>query len=1471
MKIGFVLGSPKISGGTYVIFQHAVYLQRKGHKLYFIISKENNEIEQLNWHEAFRLIPFIPINKFRVNLDLVIATWWESPYLLYKIKSKQYAYFVQSIEAYFFNRNNLANQHIAHQSYELGLPIITEATWIKEDLEKKFIKNIFLVKNGILKNRYTTKGPIIECKNEQKLRCLVEGPIDTKFKLVKETIYNLKKSNADEIWLLTSSNINEYEGCNKVFSNVNPADVPAIMRSCDILVKQSIVEGMFGPPLEMFHCGGTAVVSNVTGYDEYIKNEYNALVNKTLDFEQMIKNVNILKNNKYLLNKLKSNALKTAKLWPSWDQQSYLFEESLFKIINLEKVNRYNLYKKTLKIYKYAEFIKKTMNCKQTYAERYVMDNNNKNFYFNKKKYVKKIIGITISNEHIQELWHPLFNKLNFDYRYFSIRPLNEYILWDKDLSINSERLINKEKCFICNWIKDPKLLYDTIEEFAPDFLIIHSGSHPAYQKIIREINFRYEIPILFSELGWFPQKYNFYIDNIGTNAKSSIAYSSIENFIGVSKNSTPEIKIKEFKNNNVLIILQLETDMNFLLSNKYFNSNDQFIEYVINSIPKKYNIIIKPHPLDYNASRYEKFVSDKITISNDNFQDLIEQCNSVIGINSTCLLESLLYDVNIYKCGNSLLDNKNLAIEFNNKNLDKIWKNNYIDNSYRLIFVNELKKYQINVKKIDDLSCDNKSLILLNNAKYKELFLENKEIQSKRINNKKGNRILCKSLDELLNKIIGYDIISLDLFNTLIDFKYLQPNDLHKIISIKVASIVNSSKFDHEKYRIKAEEIVRSNTLNNEISLKEIYAQYLLLTCLPAFIVNKICELEINTLLTLTKIRNSGKKIFDFAKETDKIICITSDFYIGKIFIEKLLKHNNYDINKSNIYISCDLNLSKKNGTMYKYLEEKYPDKKILHIGDNFQVDVKQALDNGIDSLHFPSNLETQKCSKPSFNYFEKVFNNQIFNNYNIEQSFALSEIVSMRYDNPFSVERIKKIPNNIKDIGFSFLGPIITSFTFWLLNKINENKIDTILFLSRDGYLLKKAFDLLIKKLNLNIQTHYLYSSRKFLNLININYDFNNINEIIDTRISKCKIKYFLSKRFEIDADTELSTLDLQGTGFTNFDDIMELPKDKGRILLLCKNIRSIIIKKSIHFLKNYKDYLFQEIHDIKNSKFAIVDIGYFGSMQNCLQNIFNEYNTKLLGFYFATRKEIYFSEYLSKNCYGFLADKYLIADLGLPSICRKFGSFEFLLSAPHGSLDNIYIENEEIKIKLIDSSIEKEQFKDLIVLHNNALKFIYNIICIYSDLKKIGINYLDFSKFHFEYALGNILDNTDSEISNILKNFVLENLYSLEITPFTLNSFNNKINKTTINKKINNNISNNNLFKQELHISNIDNIDKHFEFNKKQLFFINIYKFISKKFMNKKYYLKLEKNPSDFFKDSKNKFNVYFYIFLKKLSKK
>ena len=51
---------------------------------------------------------------------------------------------------------------------------------------------------------------------------------------------------------------------------VSQAELARLYADTDVVLKLSRIEGMFGPPLEGFHCGATCVVTPVTGHDEYV-------------------------------------------------------------------------------------------------------------------------------------------------------------------------------------------------------------------------------------------------------------------------------------------------------------------------------------------------------------------------------------------------------------------------------------------------------------------------------------------------------------------------------------------------------------------------------------------------------------------------------------------------------------------------------------------------------------------------------------------------------------------------------------------------------------------------------------------------------------------------------------------------------------------------------------------------------------------------------------------------------------------------------------------------------------------------------------------------------------------------------------------------------------------------------------------------------------------------------------------------
>lgn len=140
-----------------------------------------------------------------------------------------------------------------------------------------------------------------------------------------------------------------------------------------------------------------------------------------------------------------------------------------------------------------------------------------------------RILGLAISNEHIEELWHPIINKIGWDYKYICSRPKGYFRLYEESNILN----IPDENYITNAWFSNPELLYQTIDTFKPNVILLHNGNHPAYQQIIKLITDKYHLPIVYSELGWFPQKQHIYFDDAGTNANANLAKYNFKEITG--------------------------------------------------------------------------------------------------------------------------------------------------------------------------------------------------------------------------------------------------------------------------------------------------------------------------------------------------------------------------------------------------------------------------------------------------------------------------------------------------------------------------------------------------------------------------------------------------------------------------------------------------------------------------------------------------------------------------------------------------------------------------------------------------------------------------------------------------------------------------------------------------------------------------------------------------------------------------
>ena len=258
------------------------------------------------------------------------------------------------------------------------------------------------------------------------------------------------------------------------------------------------------------------------------------------------------------------------------------------------------------------------------------------------------------------------------------------------------------------------------------------------------------------------------------------------------------------------------------------------------------------------------------------------------------------------------------------------------------------------------------------------------------------------------------------------------------------------------------------------------------------------------------------------------------------------------------------------------------------------------------------------------------------------------------------------KKEIDYFESFGYNIFGPIIYEFCLFLKKKLHKKNIHKLFFLSRDGLILKDAFECIDSK----IKSEYFYASRRALIVPTLN-DIKKSSEIfnrykfdkhisINTNIKKSGLEdYNLDEyktKFGLDTNKLFSTTDLKNNiKFKNFID----------------DIYPLIIKNSKKEYDALIDYSKKKRFD---GKLSIVDIGWYGTMQNALKYIFP--NDEIHGYYLGLNP---YSELFDNNhMNGFLFDAK--NNKHLYDIFYNFiHIFEFLTLAHHGSVKRYVINNE------------------------------------------------------------------------------------------------------------------------------------------------------------------------------------------------
>lgn len=311
-------------------------------------------------------------------------------------------------------------------------------------------------------------------------------------------------------------------------------------------------------------------------------------------------------------------------------------------------------------------------------------------------------------------------------------------------------------------------------------------------------------------------------------------------------------------------------------------------------------------------------------------------------------------------------------------------------------------------------------------------------------------------SLDEMKRAVDSHDYVSFDVFDTLVKRNVGEPHDVFDLVAKLYSTRGHGDFASFRSERCRAEERARSESRREEVTLDEIYGQLDVEEGLRRVLKAIEVEVELDVCVACLPM----KAVFDYAVAQGKRVLIVSDMYLPAAAIAKILDKAGYS-GYSSLYVSSECNATKASGALYSLVkrEEGLDGSRGLHIGDSIRADCLKCRAAGIDPV-----------------LISRDFGNVLPKRYRIP---------SRDMAGVYSVARNLLSPE--KDFYWRFgaevFGPVLFGFCKMIKFVAEREAADSIFFLSRDGYLVKRAFDAMYP--DYDGREAYLHVSRRALRL--------------------------------------------------------------------------------------------------------------------------------------------------------------------------------------------------------------------------------------------------------------------------------------------------------------------------------------------------------------------------------------------------
>lgn len=522
--------------------------------------------------------------------------------------------------------------------------------------------------------------------------------------------------------------------------------------------------------------------------------------------------------------------------------------------------------------------------------------------------------------------------------------------------------------------------------------------------------------------------------------------------------------------------------------------------------------------------------------------------------------------------------------------------------------------------------------------------------------------------LAHLENEVAHHDVISFDLFETLVTRLASRPDDL---LEAAIARTRSETGFGGNllSARQNAEAACRDIHGAYRFPLADVYRRMDADGSVPEAVSSVLHKWELAIEESFAVPRAAMVDLLRRCQGDGKQVVVTTDTHLPRERLVSILKRCGI-ADAPPLLVSWQEGAAKADGRLFDVLRERYPAAAILHIGDNVRSDVDEAKRHGLSTYRIPSPAERMLSSRLGpLHVHARTAHDGVLLGLVARHLFA-DPFIRLMPDGRIEVD-------NLRRFGYLFFGPLLLAWLGWLARALQRRPMDKLLFLAREGHLLSRIYN----RLRTEAGWHglpegvYFATSRRMASVAALR--------------TPADVRHLLQDDFSGSSEQLLRLrFGLEANGGDKEDLLVH--SDAGAAALIERHMDAILANA-----RDERDAYLQYMARLgiaTDSRVAVADLGIKGTIQNGLQRVLNK---DLQGYYITgyfgeanpygmhDNTAAYLCEAVGKNPgqvyrYHILCESVLVAPEGMYLRAGADGGF---VNAPVRMNQSLFARKEEI----------------------------------------------------------------------------------------------------------------------------------------------------------------------------------------------